>query len=76
LWKGRQRQLELDLDEVHTGLPEEFQVFVNGGLALMMGSIEMHEKTGRDRPGGGVFADQVEHQVTTVHHFLTFLRQA
>ena len=36
----------LDFDEIHASMVEEFQVFVNGSLVLVVGSIEMHEKSG------------------------------
>jgi hypothetical protein len=38
----------LDLDEIHTGIAEEFQVPVNRRLALVVSGIEMQEEGRRD----------------------------
>ena len=70
MWKGRQRQLELDFYKIHAGLAEEFEVFINGRLALVMDRIEMHEEASRDGSGDGVWTGQIEEQVTMVHFFI------
>jgi len=38
----------LDLDEVHAGVAEEFQVLVDRRLALVVGGVEVQEEGRRD----------------------------
>jgi|SRR5664280_2308371 hypothetical protein len=56
---GRLYLFVLDLEKIHPSLAEKFQVFVNGGLSLVVSSIEMHEKCGRYVIRGGLVMDQV-----------------
>jgi hypothetical protein len=50
----------LDFDEIHTSLVEEFQVFINGSLALVVGSVKMHEKSSWNMLRSAWVMDQVE----------------
>ena len=52
---GRLGLFVLDFDEIHAGLAEEFQVLVDGRLALVVGGVEVHEEGGRNgfRTGPG-----------------------
>ena len=46
--------LILDFDEIHTGEAEEFQMFVNRRLTLVVGAIEMQEESRRNMFGGAL----------------------
>jgi len=43
---GRLELFVLDLDEIHAGVAEKFQVLIDGGLTLVEGRFEMHKEGG------------------------------
>jgi hypothetical protein len=57
----------LNFDEIHAGGAEEFEVFVNGWLALMMGGVKMEEEGRRDIIGRGGVVDEVQYGIAFVH---------
>ena len=67
-----ERQFVLDFDKIHIGRAEEFQVFVNRCLALMVGAIEMQEKSCRHVVRGGFVLYQAEHRIAFVHSHQPF----
>ncbi len=62
----------MDLDKIHAGGAEEFQVFVNRCLALLVGRVEMHKEGRRDGFRKGFVVDQVENDIAFIHGFHTF----
>ena len=57
----------LDLDEVHPGRLEEFQVFVHRCLAAVEGRVEVQEEGGGGVAWRGSTFDQAEDGVALIH---------
>ncbi len=65
----------LDLDEIHAGGAEEFEVFVDGRLALVIGRVEMQEEGRRDVIRRRAAVDQVQYGIAFVHRHHPFQKE-